>query len=43
MLDRGLKKGSAELIIPSIVAARGRHGWKTFVHAMGLVTGPDHA
>ena len=110
MLDRELKKGSAELIILSIVEARGRHGyeisklietrsagqlkfhvaslypllyrleergwlqgrwvektgqrrrryysltaegrrvlarqrenWKTFVHAMGLVTGVDHA
>jgi transcriptional regulator len=110
MLDRELKKGSAELIILSIVEARGRHGyeisklietrsagqlkfhvaslypllyrleergwlqgkwvekagqrrrrfytltgegrrvlarqrdiWRTFVHAMGLVTGVDHA
>jgi hypothetical protein len=31
MLDRELKKGSAELIILSIV------------HAMGLITGVDHA
>ena len=28
MLDRELKKGSAELIIPSIVETRARHGYE---------------
>jgi len=79
MLDRELKKGSAELIILSIIEPRARHGyeiskliearsagqrrrrfysltaegrrvlarqrdtWRTFVHAMRLITGVDHA
>jgi DNA-binding PadR family transcriptional regulator len=55
MLDRERKKGSAELIILSIVEPRARHGyeigklirqrdtWKTFVQAMGLITEVDHA
>ena len=45
VLDRELKKGSAELIILSIIesGARQRDTWKSFVSAMDLITGVDHA
>jgi PadR family transcriptional regulator, regulatory protein PadR len=44
-LDRELKRGSAELLIRSLLDARPRHGYdlSAFVDAVRRVTGGEHA
>jgi hypothetical protein len=45
VVDRELKKGSAELLLLSLPpgAGRTRKTWDTFVDAMRRVTGGEHA